>query len=67
MIIDKEIPLKLFEPCHEISNNVVCATSKGSAQPAHMPVHYRFKDSWEVPFMCIHILIEHSISKQWGP
>ena len=25
-----------FEPWHEISNNVVCATSKGSDQPAHM-------------------------------
>ena len=24
-----------FEPQHEISNNVVCATSKGSDQPAH--------------------------------
>ena len=24
-----------FEPVHEISNNVVCATSKGSDQPAH--------------------------------
>ena len=24
-----------FEPWHEISNNVVCATSKGSDQPAH--------------------------------
>ena len=24
-----------FEPPHEISNNVVCATSKGSDQPAH--------------------------------
>ena len=24
-----------FEPCHEISKNVVCATSKGSNQPAH--------------------------------
>ena len=23
------------EPRHEISNNVVCATSKGSDQPAH--------------------------------
>ena len=23
------------EPVHEISNNVVCATSKGSDQPAH--------------------------------
>ena len=26
----------IFEPRHEISNNVVCATSKGSDQPAHM-------------------------------
>ena len=25
----------LFEPVHEISNNVVCATSKASDQPAH--------------------------------
>ena len=25
-----------FDPRHEISNNVVCATSKGSDQPAHM-------------------------------
>ena len=24
------------EPVHEISNNVVCGTSKGSDQPAHM-------------------------------
>ena len=26
-----------FEPVHEISNNVVCATGKASDQPAHMP------------------------------
>ena len=26
----------IYEPRHEISNNVVCATSKGSDQPAHM-------------------------------
>ena len=24
-----------YEPVHEMSNNVVCATSKGSDQPAH--------------------------------
>ena len=24
-----------YEPLHEISNNVVCATSKASDQPAH--------------------------------
>ena len=27
--------VKLFEPVHEISNNLVCATSKASDQPAH--------------------------------
>ena len=26
----------LIEPVHEISDNVVCATSKASDQPAHM-------------------------------
>ena len=25
-----------YEPRHEISNNVICATSKGPDQPAHM-------------------------------
>ena len=28
--------MTIVEPQHEISNNVVCATSKGSDQPAHM-------------------------------
>ena len=28
--------LNIFELRHEISDNVVCATSKGSDQPAHM-------------------------------
>ena len=28
----------IIEPRHEISNNVVCATSKGSDQPAHMRI-----------------------------
>ena len=32
---NKAIMLRSFEPWHEISNNVVCATSKGSDQPAH--------------------------------
>ena len=27
---------KINEPVHEISNNVVCATSKASDQPGHM-------------------------------
>ena len=29
--------LAKVEQRHEISNNVVCATSKASDQPAHMP------------------------------
>ena len=32
----KKVKLHIaFEPVHEISNNVVCATSKASDQPAH--------------------------------
>ena len=27
--------LNIYEPRHEISNNVVCAASKASDQPAH--------------------------------
>ena len=30
-----EVWFSTYEPRHEISNNVVCATSKGSDQPAH--------------------------------
>ena len=32
----------IIEPCHEISNNVVCATSKSSDQPAHTRSLIRF-------------------------
>ena len=32
---ESEPLLQTYEPRHEISNNVVCATSKGSDQPAH--------------------------------
>ena len=32
----KTVSSTKFEPRHEFSNNVVCATSKGSDQPAHM-------------------------------
>ena len=30
------VPLIRYEPQHEIFNNVVCANSKASDQPAHM-------------------------------
>ena len=33
---DDILEAKEFEPWHGISNNVVCATSKVSDQPAHM-------------------------------
>ena len=29
------VSVVIFEPVHEISNNVVCPTSQGSDQPAH--------------------------------
>ena len=38
-VVGKEILTylkKQYEPRHQISNNVVFATSKGSDQPAHM-------------------------------
>ena len=37
MELKPKIRLKasLYEPQHNISNNVICATSKGSDQPAH--------------------------------
>ena len=30
-----------YEPVHEISNNVVCAISKASVQPAHTQQSYQ--------------------------
>ena len=35
VLCDMKRHLNIIEPRHEISNNVVCATSKGSDQPAH--------------------------------
>ena len=40
-----------FEPPHEISNNVVCVTSKDSDQPAHKLTH----------FMTLKLLTEHNL------
>ena len=30
-----QVTAKLYEPVHEVFNNVVCETSKASNQPAH--------------------------------
>ena len=32
----QSLGVTIYEPLHEISNNVVCATTKASDQPAHM-------------------------------
>ena len=34
---EREVKVILYEPVHEISTNVVCAASKASDQPVHMP------------------------------
>ena len=33
--LQNRVIIKSYEPVHEISNNVVCATSKASDRPAH--------------------------------
>ena len=43
--------LALSEPLHEISNNVACATSKGSDQPAHMRLCCSLKYSMSVKLL----------------
>ena len=48
----------LFEPVHEISNNVVCATSKGSDQPAHMRCLIR-AFARRLNILSVKLLIEH--------
>ena len=35
LTINSEVDQDIIEPAHEISNNMVCATSKASDQPAH--------------------------------
>ena len=35
LFLNETITIIAFEPWHEISNNLVCSTSKGSEQPAH--------------------------------
>ena len=50
----------LFEPVHEISNNVVCATSKASDQPAHTRSLIRaFASRLSILCMIVKLLTEH--------
>ena len=51
----------LYEPMHEISNNVACATSKASDQPAHTRSLIRaFRWSLEY-YMIVKLLTEHHL------
>ena len=48
------------EPWHEISNNVVCATSKGSDQPAHTHSLIRVFAS-RLSILSLRLLTEHHL------
>ena len=57
--------IQLNEPRHEISNNVVCATSKASDQPAHMRSLIRaFASCLNNLIMNIKLLAEHHLEYQ---
>ena len=50
-----------YEPVHEISNNVVCATSKASDQPAHTRSLIRaFANRLNI-LMSVNLLAEHHL------
>ena len=49
-----------YESVHEISNNVVCATSKGSDQPAHTRSLIRAFAS-RLNIMTVQLLAEHHL------
>ena len=46
----------LYEPRHEIFNNVVCATGKGSDKPAHTRSLIK---AFASPLMSVELLTEH--------
>ena len=48
----------IIEPVHDISNNVVCATSEGSDQPAHMQSYQSLCSSHDYS-MSVKLLTEH--------
>ena len=49
---------RLYDPQHEISNNVVCATSKGSDQPAQSD---QSPCKWLEYSMTLRLLTEHHL------
>ena len=59
---DKGIPrAPKYEPRHEISNNVVCGTSKGSDKPAHTRSLIRALASRLDYSMIFNLLTEHHL------
>ena len=53
--------IMIIEPRHEISNNVVCATSKGSDQPAHTAQSDQ-SCCWSLEYiMTLRTLTEHQL------
>ena len=53
--------LHKYKPKHEFSNNVVCATGKGSDQPAHTRSLIRAFASRLNNFMTVNLLTEHHL------
>ena len=52
--------LMTYEPRNEISNNLVCATSKASDQPVHMPSLIRaFASHLNILWVLIKLLTDH--------
>ena len=56
-----QVPVFIIEPWHEISNNLVCATIKGSDQPAHTRSLIRAFTSRLNYSMSVRLLIEHHL------
>ena len=53
--------LNIYEPWHEITNYVVCETSKGSDQPAHMRSLVRALASRLNILLSVKLLTEHHL------
>ena len=53
--------ISIIEPWHEISNNMVCATSRGSDQPAHNRSLIRAFDSLLDILCYVKLLAEHHL------
>ena len=54
--------VKLYEPVHEISNNVVYATSKDSDQPVHMrSLISAFASRFQECFAIVNLLTDHHL------